>query len=102
MTAAEVRAIVDGELRGRTAINGVDLSRCLVVPRLVFCDEPLPDPNKKRLRLWIVFATNPETHEGDLVVFDEQKRLFGLALWDGEDPVFVGYLGSFLDALAEV
>jgi hypothetical protein len=100
MTAAEVRAIVDAEIGGATVVNGVDLSRYLVAPRLVTCYEPLPNPDKKLLRLWIVLDTRPRAHDGYLIVFDEQKRIFGLALWAGETPVFVGYHGSFLDTLA--
>jgi hypothetical protein len=32
-------------------------------------------------------------------VFDEKHRKFGLADWDGDTPVFLGFHGDFLNTL---
>jgi len=49
--------------------------------------------------LWIVLEETPGRREGYLIVFDEQRRTFGLASWDGESPVFIGFHSTFLNTL---
>jgi hypothetical protein len=35
-----------------------------------------------------------------LIVFDGRQRIFGLANWDGDTPVFLGFYGTFLEHVA--
>jgi len=103
MTPAEVRAIVEAEVGGdwsQSNSHGVDLRKCLVKPRKVACRNTFPKLNKgKPLQLWIVLEETPGKTDGYLIVFDEAKHLFGLADWDGDTPVFLGFHGTFLTTL---
>ena len=103
MTPGEVRAIVDSEICGNLSqsnLHGVDLQRCLVEPRKVACRNTFPKlAGGKPLQLWIVLEETPGTRDGYLIVFDEERRKFGLASWSGETPVFLGFHGSFLSTL---
>jgi hypothetical protein len=91
MTSAEVRAIVEAEIGGdwsQSNSHAVDLRRCLVQPRQVACRNTFPKLDAgKPLQLWIVLEERPDTKDGDLIVFDERQRKFGLADWDGDTPV---------------
>lgn len=43
---------------------------------------------------------DPKADTGCVIVFDEKKKAFGLASWDGsKSPRFLGYYGTFLDSL---
>jgi hypothetical protein len=103
MTSAEVREVVEAEVGSdysQSNAHGVDLRRCLVQPRNVSCRNTFPKLNSgKPLQLWIVLEETPGEREGYLIVFDDRQRLFGLADWDGDTPVFLGFHGSFLDTL---
>lgn len=103
MTSAEVRALVEAEIGGdwpQSNSHAVDLRRCLVHPRQVAGRDPLPKLDAGTpLQLWIVLEEMPGAKDGYLIVFDERRREFGLATWDGEMPVFVGFYGSFLNTL---
>lgn len=103
MMPAEVRAIVESEIDGdwsRSNSHRVDLRKCVVRPRKVACRNTFPKLNGgKPLDLWIVLEERPGTKDGYLIVFDEQRKVFGLADWGGETPAFIGYYGSFLNTL---
>ena len=103
MTADQVRAMVLEEIGddwSRTNAHGVDIKRCLVTPRKTRCRNTFPKLNKgKPLDLWIVLEETPKQKSGYLIVFDEQKQVFGLADWGEDTPVFLGFHGSFFDAL---
>jgi hypothetical protein len=103
MTSAEVRAIIEAKLDGdlsTTNGHGVDLRKCLVEPRRVACRNTFPKLQEgKPLQLWIVLEETLGKSDGYLVVFDEERAKFGLADWDGEFPVFLGFHGTFLDSL---
>ena len=49
--------------------------------------------------MWIVLEETPGKKDGYLIAFDERKHKFGLADWNGDIPVFLGYHGSFMDTL---
>lgn len=53
----------------------------------------------KPLQLWIVLEETPGKKDGYLIVFDERKRMFGLADWGADGPDFLGFHGSFLKTL---
>ncbi len=103
MNAAEVRKIVEAEIGGDRSMSnahGVDLRRCLVQPRKVACRNTFPRLEGGRpIELWIVLEETPGRRDGYLIVFDERKRVFGLADWDGDTPVFIGFYGSFINTL---
>jgi hypothetical protein len=103
MTSAEVRAIIEAEIGGdwsQSNAHAVDLRRCLLQPRKVICRNTFPKlDDGKPLSLWIVLEEMPGTRDGYLIVFDERQRMFGLAIWDGDTPVFLGFYGSFLNTL---
>jgi hypothetical protein len=103
MTSAEVRALVEAEIGGdwsRSNDHGLSLRRCLVPPRMITCRNTLPASNSsKPPELWIVLEESPSEKNGYLIVFDDQQRDFGLALWDGDTPVLLGFYGNFLDTL---
>jgi hypothetical protein len=103
MKSADVRVLVDAEVGGdwsQSNSHGVDLRRCLVQPREVSCRNNFPKLNGgKPFQLWIVLEESPGKRDGYLIVFDERQRMFGLACWDGDTPVFVGYHGTFLNTL---
>ncbi len=103
MTPDEVRAIVEAEIGNdwsRKNPHGVDLRACLVTPRVVSCQNTFPQLEGGRpLDLWIVLEETPGKKDGYLIAFDERKHKFGLADWNGDIPVFLGYHGSFMDTL---
>jgi hypothetical protein len=103
MTSAEVRAIVEaqiGDNLSQSNAHGVDLGKCLVQPRKASCRNTFPKLNGgKALQLWVVLEETPEKRDGYLIVFDDKQGMFGLADWDGDTPVFLGFHGSFLNTL---
>ena len=103
MTAADVRALVEAEISddwSQSNSHHVDLRQCLVMPRLVSCRNTFPKlAGGMPLELWIVLEETPGKRDGYLIVFDERKRVFGLADWDGDTPVFLGFHGTFLNTL---
>lgn len=103
MTSAEVRAVVEAEIGGdwsQSNAHGVDLRACLVKPRRVSCRNTFAKLDGGRpLDLWIVLEETPGSKDGYLIVYDDRKCTFGLADWDGEIPVFLGYHGTFAATL---
>ena len=103
MTSDEVRAVVVAEIGddlSQSNAHGVDLRSCLVQPRKVSCRNTFPKLNGgKPLQLWIVLEETPGKRDGYLIVFDDRLRWFGVADWDGDTPVFLGWHGSFLNTL---
>jgi hypothetical protein len=104
MIPSEVSELIHQEIAGnwaQTNSHGVDLKSCLVPPRQVKCRNTFPSFNKgKPLKLWIVLEEHPGSRDGYLIVFDEQSGKFGLADWGTDEPVFLGFHGSFLNTLA--
>ena len=104
MDASDIRRLVESEIGGdwsRTNDHRVDLRKCVIKPRLVSCKNTFPKlRGGKPLDLWIVLEEHPGTTDGYLIVFDEENHRFGLADYSGATPVFLGFHGSFLAALA--
>lgn len=103
MTSAEVRAIVESEIGAiwsQSNSHGIDLKKCIVLPRTVNCRNTLPKLNKGNPpELWIVLEKHPGRRDGDLIVFDEDRRRFGLADLSDVTPVFLGFHGTFMNTL---
>ncbi len=101
MTSAEVQALVNAEIGddwSHSKRHGVDLRRCLIEPRQVVCRNTFPKLQRgKPLRLWIVLEELPGTRDGYLIDFDDRQGKFGLADWNSDSRVFLGFHGSFLN-----
>ena len=97
----EVSAIIAHEIGddwSHTNAHGVDLLKCLVTPERKRYIGPIKDD--ETFDLWLVLEEDPETRNGYKIVFDETKKMFGLALVDDRDRhVFIGYYGTFMETL---
>lgn len=101
MTAAELKELVMAEIAGqreRGNAHGVDLRACLIEPpcRRTYLDSWNPNAP---ISLWLVLEEDPSGHSGYEIVFDDAQRKFGLATPGEQWPVFLGFYGSFLEAL---
>lgn len=101
MTPDEVRRIVEAEIGNAWGLPYDEhLKRYLVTPRKVKCRNTFPKLKKgKPIEMWIVFEEPSNAPTGYVVVFDEKQRAFGLAVWDANIPVLLGYYGTFLNTL---
>jgi hypothetical protein len=103
MNAQDITAIIASEIDGNWTLtndHGVDLRTCLVVPRKVACRNTFPQSNSgDPMLMWIVLEECPSHRDGYLILFDEARRQFGLGIWDEDVPVFLGFHGTFVDAL---
>lgn len=91
MTAAEVRALVDDEIRAATRVAGEP-----VVWDPAYEPFLLAEPERRPSGFWLVFG--PAYHaDFDFyhVVFDEERKAFGLVF----RGVFIGYRRGFIHAL---
>ena len=101
MTAPEISEIIEREIDGNWSLSnahGVDLKRCLVAP----VKHTYRDSFKEgeTLELWLVLEEVPEEKGGYKIVFDEQERMFGLAVSVvGKPDMFLGFYGTFLETL---
>jgi hypothetical protein len=99
--AEDVRRLVEIEIGSGWELeypHGVQLRRCLVVPRIermrVGWDETTS------LNLWVVLEEDPDEKAGYLVAYDEAEESFGLASRGSEGRhIFLGYYGSFIETL---
>jgi hypothetical protein len=99
MSPDEVTKIVEHEIGGdwsHSNAHGVDLRTCLLRPERHTFSDPFDDT--KSFDLWLVLEEHPQTRGGYKIVFDEQRREFGLATRDqhGRD-VFLGFYGTFME-----
>jgi len=99
MTADEVRALVDEDVRRHWPPemnwHGIQLERCL-----------LPQPELRTYRdrfsedevvqLWLVLQEVRGDESSYQIVFDEERETFGLAT----GGVVIGFYGSFVDTVA--
>jgi hypothetical protein len=98
-----LRRKIEGEIDGNwhlTNLHGVDLRRCLrrrperQSYRNSFYKPDMPESenNRQAIDLWCVLEEAPETKKGYVIVYDDTKDLFGLAVGD----VFIAHYGTFL------
>ena len=100
-TPTIIDAIIDRDLRGHPDFfnsHGVDLATCRVTPTRISCANRF-DGNRP-IELWLVLRETPDSAGGYLVVFDEERGMFGLAIDGAPMPVFLGLYGSFTKTLA--
>ena len=98
--ARQIDEIIDRDLREHPDFfnsHHVNLDKCRVTPSRITCANSLN--GNAPIQLWIVLREPPETKGGYLVVFDEARGTFGLAVERGLLPVFLGWYGSFTETL---
>jgi hypothetical protein len=105
MEPPEITKIIEAEINGNWSlsnVHGVDLKKCLVPPVKEIYEDP--SNNKNLIQLWLVLEEIPETHSGYEIVFDENRRKFGLAIIESgtKKKVFLGIYGSFLSTLGSM
>jgi hypothetical protein len=99
--------MIEDEIAGnwsRSDLHGVKLQRCLLErPTLESFDNPTHRPdlsesaeNPRKVALWLVLEENPVGKDGYSIVYDQDRKLFGLAY----RGTFIGLYGCFLDTLA--
>lgn len=101
MKTSEVSEIIEHEINGNWSLSnahGVDLKRCLVVPTKRVYEDSFNQG--KTIELWLVLEEVPEDQSGYKIVFDVDTSMFGLAVKGfGNEDVFLGFHGSFLETL---
>jgi hypothetical protein len=101
MDSSEILKIIADELTANPNFansHGVDLKGCAAAPTRLRCQDSFRDG--ALIDLWLVLEECPGRSEGYLVVFDEERLEFGLAVHGKEHPVFIGYYGSFTETLS--
>jgi hypothetical protein len=102
MTASEISRIIEDEIGdgwSRSNAHGVDLKQCLVTP----VEQVYEDSFKEgqTIMLWLVLEERPADKGGYKIVFEEESRMFGLAVSNvaRERDLFLGLYGTFLETL---
>ena len=101
MDATAIRALVARDLAknpGYSNPHGVqgDISS-IAATKQVFEDGR---SRGAKIELWLVLRERPDTHGGYIIVCDESRSAFGLAVDGKENPAFIGLYGSFTETLA--
>lgn len=100
MNAEEIKKIIARELDESKSVSnwhGVSLHECLVNPTKRNYEDSFNQGEV--IELWLVLEECPNEKDGYQIVFDEKMHEFGLALPGNELDLFLGYYGSFLEAL---
>ena len=100
MTAIEITEMIKKELQSEPDINnvfGLDLTKCLIEPT----KQKYKDSNDSTdiYELWTVLEER-EDKNGYKIYFDEETRMFGLAVnSDRDELIDIGNYGAFLKTL---
>jgi predicted RNase H-like HicB family nuclease len=101
LNADEVVRVIADDVKAHPCFfnpHGIELETCLVPPcKLRFIDS---FREGQFLDLWMVLEECPGSDTGYLVVFDDLRQHFGLAVRGGGVPVFIGFYGSFTETLS--
>lgn len=101
MRAEEVSALVARDVARHPGFfnpHGIDVATHLIKPEAVDFDDSFNEGNV--IRLWLVLKERPDEENGYLVIYDEARGMFGLAIYGTTRPVFIGLYGSFTETLA--
>ena len=100
MTAREIKAIINTELKSEADIHnvfGLDLTKCLIEP----VKQEYKDSNDstEMYELWTVLEET-EDKNGYKIYYDEDSKMFGLAIKsDSDELIDIGNYGTFLKTL---
>ena len=101
MTSAEVKDLVQSEIGndwGISTSHGVVLQECLIEPELRHFLPPAEDGEE--IELWVVLEEDPKGRLGYKIVFDQKRKVFGLATTDLNGPdVYLGPYGTLMETL---
>lgn len=95
MKPKEITQLIEKEINGDWSISnlhGCDLKKCLVRPR----KRPFVVFGGEKRDFYLVLEENPETCDGYKIVFDDEKKRFGLAQYGEPYDYFLCYYDSFL------
>jgi hypothetical protein len=106
MTSQEIFEIVMNEINAGWSLanaQGLNINKCLLSQpvKMQFMEYSAKMDNPRCVELWLVLQENPDGKTGCMIVFNEQRNRFGLAISDAPDKpaIILGYYGSFLDTL---
>jgi hypothetical protein len=100
MTPQELKTLIRSEIQRRhnaPIIDELELDRCLVEPRKRKSRKV--GSGGRSIELWIVLEEDPRNHRGYMIVYDEMRDAFGLAMETARGFFYLREYGSFLDAL---
>ena len=99
MTAREIKAIINRELKSEADIHnvfGLDLTKCLIEP----VKQEYKDSNDstEMYELWTVLEETED--KNGYKIYDEDSKMFGLAIKsDSDELIDIGNYGTFLKTL---
>lgn len=100
MTANDIKEIIANELKEEPDIKnvfGLDLTKCLIEPTKQKYKDSNDSTNS--YELWTVLEET-EDKNGYKIYFDEDTRMFGLAIKsDSDELIDIGGYGEFLKTL---
>lgn len=111
MTASDVQALVFaaiGDDWNETNSHGIDLRACLIKPRRMQVIWRMAGEARSALEtreVWLVLEERSVTKNGRMIVFDEKRKVFGLASpghGSDEHPSLDGYHGDFWTTFKEM
>ena len=85
MTTSDVHSLVLAEIGddwSRTNAHGVDLRSCLVEPRriqIIWHSIRKGQVTQQTQDVWLILEERPATKDGYIIVFEESRKMFGLA-----------------------
>jgi len=99
MTANDLKILIRSEFQRRhdvPAAEGLELRQCLVEPRKRVSRKV--GSGGQPVELWVVLEKDPGTHRGYLIVYDERREAFGLAMETARGLIYLRECASFLEA----
>ena len=101
MQAEEVSSIIASDLAENPNFSnshGLNVQECLVHPQLIELQDGADQGAV--IPLWLVLKERRGDEGGYLVVYSEERNMFGLAMCSARRPVFLGFHGSFTETLS--
>jgi hypothetical protein len=97
MTSNQVKELIVLELgyeQDLTNINGLDLTRCLIMPIM----QTYRLDNSEEVELWTVLRAS-SGGESYYIFYDEEEEMYGLGIKSIEGMHNIGYYGTFLQTI---
>src|SRR5688572_19923391 len=97
----EIKKIILDEIKASFEIStwhGVDVEKCLVEPYLDIFEKSFKEG--ETVDLYVVLEEHSNRHEGYLIVYNSEEKLFGLVLVSKcKHGLLLGYYDTFLETL---